>query len=365
MASLFTLGVLAGRRALSLRALGLAMAVLILWAPNEVTGVSFQMSFSAVLALIASYEALRPWLAGIHRMKRHLIMLALTSALAGTASAPYAAYHFGSIQLYFIIANMVAVPLTTLWVMPAGLTALALMPLHLEVLALVPMGWGIQAILRIGRTVSSWPAPTLWVPHAPVWGLLVLSLGLAWLGIWRTRVRLGGIALIALGLASPAFQRAPDILVSADARLIGIRTETGGSVQARPGASNFTRDAWRVVWGNLDTFSCDTPACPLHPRADGPEVLLLDGEAGEDACTASLLVSAEPIRLRCPTPRIDRFSAWRDGAHAVWLEPGGVRIISDRAYRGARPWVPPMPAPRRRSTLKPAETETLPPVLPE
>jgi competence protein ComEC len=317
MASLFTLGVLAGRRALSLRALGLAMAALVLLAPNEVTGVSFQMSFSAVLALIAGYETLRPWLAGMHRVKRHLVMLALTSALAGTASAPYAAYHFGSIQLYFIIANMLAVPLAALWIMPAGLAALAVMPFHLEALALVPMGWGVEAVLWVGHTVSSWPAATLWVPHAPVWGLLVLSRGLAWLGIWRTRVRLAGIALIALGLASPAFERAPDILVSADARLIGIRTETGGSVQLRPGASNFTRDAWRVVWGDLGTLSCDTPACPLRPRADGPEVLLLTGEAGEDACTASLLVSAEPIRLRCPVPRIDRFSVWRDGAHAV------------------------------------------------
>ena len=55
----------------------------------------------------------------------------LTSLLAGVASAPFGAYHFGQIQLYFILANLVAVPLTALWVMPAGLVALALMPLGL------------------------------------------------------------------------------------------------------------------------------------------------------------------------------------------------------------------------------------------
>ena len=33
----------------------------------------------------------------------------------------YGAYHFGHVQLYFVLANMVAVPLTAMWVMPAGL----------------------------------------------------------------------------------------------------------------------------------------------------------------------------------------------------------------------------------------------------
>ena len=73
-----------------------------------------------------------------------LAALALTSALAGSASAPYGAYHFGHVQVYFVLANMLAVPLTAMWVMPAGLIALLLMPLHLEALALVPMGWGAR-----------------------------------------------------------------------------------------------------------------------------------------------------------------------------------------------------------------------------
>jgi competence protein ComEC len=61
MACLFTLAVLAGRRAFSLRGWALAMAALVLLSPNEVLGVSFQLSFSAVLALIAGYDALARW----------------------------------------------------------------------------------------------------------------------------------------------------------------------------------------------------------------------------------------------------------------------------------------------------------------
>jgi len=177
MASLVTLGLLLGRRAVSLRGLALAATLLLLAQPQEIMGVSFRMSFSAVLALIAGYEAARPWLTRLRvgdgspgparRLAAHAVPLAFTSLLAGTASAPYAAAAFGHVQLYFIVANMLAVPLTAMWVMPAGLLGLALMPLHCESLALVPMGWGVGVVLWIGRTVSSWPAATLAVAQVP------------------------------------------------------------------------------------------------------------------------------------------------------------------------------------------------------
>jgi competence protein ComEC len=368
MACLMALGVLSGRRALSLRGLAVAATVLMTISPSEVLGVSFQMSFSAVLALIAGYDALRPVLArlrgggggAVRRFGMHVVALALTSALAGTASAPYGAYHFGRIQLYYVVANMLAVPLTAMWVMPAGLIALALMPVHLEFLALVPMGWGIDAILWVGRSVSSWPAATLAVPHMPAWGLAATSLGIAWLGLWRTRLRLGGLAGIALGIASPAFDHPPDILVSADARLIALRDGAAMRVEARSGASAFTRDAWQQYWAAATVAPmpaagaaeggavCGPTFCTLRPRAEGVAALLLRGAPPRAACDAAVLVSAEPIRLRCGfwLPWVDRFSVWRDGAQAIWLGPEEARIVSDREVRGDRPWVPPSPSPR-------------------
>jgi len=122
--------------------------------------------------------------------------------LAGTASAPFGAYHFGRIQVYFIVANMIAVPLTALWVMPMGLVGLLLLPLGLDWLAFVPMGWGVDAILWVARTTASWPAATFDVPHMPAWGLAVSAFGIAWLGLWRSPLRLVGVPVIAVGLIS-------------------------------------------------------------------------------------------------------------------------------------------------------------------
>jgi competence protein ComEC len=56
------------------------------------------------------------------------------------------------------------------------------------------------------------------------------------------------------------------------------------------------------------------------------------------------------VRRRCASANvvIDRFSLWREGGHALWLEGDGVRVETVRATRGERPWVPPLPTPRNR-----------------
>lgn len=180
------------------------------------------MSFSAVLALIAGYDALRPVLARLYRRRvlSRVVALMLTSLLAGSASAAYGAYHFGYFQLYFIMSNVVAVPVTAFWVMPWGLVALALMSA-----GLVPMGWGIQVLLWIARTVAALPEATLALPHLAPWGLGVFSLGLAWLGIWCTQTWLLGVPVMLAGLLSPPLTPVPDVLISPDAQVIGVRSQ--------------------------------------------------------------------------------------------------------------------------------------------
>ena len=375
MACLFTVALMADRRPFSLHGLALAAAVLMLVAPEQVPDVSFQMSFSAVLALIAGYEALRPWLRRLHgkswprRFGSHLVALALTSALAGTASAPYGAYHFGHVQAYFVLANMIAVPLTAMWVMPAGLIALFLMPLHLEALVLVPMGWGAQAIVWVANATAALPAAIAAVPHIPAWGLCVFSVGLAWLGLWRTRRRLAGVVIMLAGLASPLVNRPPDILVSNDGRLIAMRTPQGAFLQKTNGGSKFVSDAWSQYWAvqsfqpladdGAAVIHCESDACLLRPYPDRPGALLVRGALHPPFCSqASVIVSAEPARRLCPKPwprLVDRFTVWRYGSAAIWLDPKGARILTDRHERGTRPWVPPPPQPHRvKPKLPPA-----------
>ncbi|WP_368040660.1 ComEC/Rec2 family competence protein [Roseicella sp. DB1501] len=368
MAALATLAILAGRRALSLRAWALAAAAVLLLQPAALLGASFQMSFAAVLALIAGWEWLRPRLpragTGGAAWRRRLALagfgILATSLLAGAATTPFGLHHFGRLQLYGVVANAVAVPLTSILVMPAGMAAAALMPFGLELPALRAMGWGVEAILAVAHAVAGWPGAALPAKPIPAWGLGACAFGQLWLCLWQGRWRLLGLPLLLLGLTSAAWQRPPDILVSADARLIGFRTGEGLALQRLSGASALTRESWLRLsgaaaaeplpkQGMLDAgrLDCEAERCLYQVQPGAPAVILLRGGDPAAACAAAeLVVSAEPVRGRCAAQRIDRFAVWRNGAHAIWIEPGGLRVLSDRAARGDRPWVPPMPVPR-------------------
>ena len=94
-AALATPALLTGRRAISTRGLALAAAVVLLLQPAAVLGASFQMSFAAVMALIAGWEWLRPRLPSPEKRWKRRLAVALfgtvaTSVLAGAATTPLA-----------------------------------------------------------------------------------------------------------------------------------------------------------------------------------------------------------------------------------------------------------------------------------
>jgi competence protein ComEC len=347
MASLVTLGIIAGRRAISFRGLGVAAMGIMLATPEAVMGTSFQMSFSAVLALIAGYAAARNFMARLRKARSvaghaagHVVALAFTSLLAGGASMPYAAFQFQQIQPYWIPANLVAVPLTALWILPLGLVSLVLMPLHLAALALVPMGWGIAVMVWIATHIAAWPAAILRIAPMPDAAILLITAGLICLGIWRSAARYAGLPLLLAGALVYAAARPPDVLVSADARLIALRDGAKVLLLRQPKAPRYTLTQWAPIWGGIRPIfaSCPEQSCRIG------RVLLVMAPLGHGCGNAALVVSPEPLRGACaPMPVIDRFSVWRQGAMAAWVGPHGVRLRSDRMQQGDRPWVQPYP----------------------
>jgi competence protein ComEC len=348
MASLVTLGIAAGRRAISLRGLAIAAAIIMLTTPEAIIGVSFQMSFSAVLALICGYAWAKTWFARLHegtspaaRLATHLAGLFYTSLLAGAASMPFAAYQFQQLQPYWILANLVAVPLTALWVLPLGLLALALMPLHLAALALVPMGWGIAIILACASAIADWPDAMLRVCPMPAAAILLYAAGLAWLCVWRSRINLAGLPLILAALLVYAAARPPDALISPDAKLIALRAPTGLLLLRQKKSETFTLTQWQPVWGGaaFTPLDCPGPTCRFGP-------VLVALQPPTPCPSAPLIVSPIPLRGACDTPGatvIDRFTVWHNGAAAIWISGAKISVLTDRDIQGTRPWVPPWP----------------------
>ncbi|MEK9662850.1 MAG: ComEC/Rec2 family competence protein, partial [Alphaproteobacteria bacterium] len=316
-----------------------------LWLPVGV-GASFQMSFAAVVALVATYEIvggrLRP-LAGqagpLQRLLLYLAGIALTSLVAGLATAPFALFHFDRLALYGLAANMVAVPIAALWVMPCAVAALVLMPFGLEALALVPMGWGLDAVVTVAEKVAGWPGAIQRVPSLPLGGLLLVVAGGLWLAIWRRRWRFAGAPVLLAGLAAAGFAVPPDLLITGDGRLAGFRDGATLYVwQHRLGA----RD-WRRFDNPSSPAACDALGCVVSLKGKSIAFLHDPRAQTEDCRVVDIVLASVPLRRACKDSAlaIDRFDLWRHGAHAVWLEVDGtVSVRSVNNARGDRPWVP-------------------------
>ena len=148
MVGVVLLAVMVDRTAISMRLVAWAALIVLAMAPESLLGPSFQMSFAAVVALVAAYEVLRrrlsAWRAEAGTLRRaglYLVGVGITTIVATAATAPFAVYHFNRFAEYGLAANLAAVPLTALWVMPWAMAAFCLMPAGLEAVALTPMGW--------------------------------------------------------------------------------------------------------------------------------------------------------------------------------------------------------------------------------
>lgn len=363
MTAVVLIAVMLDRTAISLRLVMAAGLALILVAPESLLGASFQMSFAAVIALIDAYEASRAWArrqraegGALRRVGLYVGGIIMTSLIAGLATAPFAAYHFNRLAVYQLVANMIAVPLTAIWIMPWSLLVYLLMPFGLEELALVPMSWGVEALIAVARHVSSWPDAVLLLPSLLQSGLALVTLGGLWLCLWRRRWRYAGLPVILLGLSTLATVKPPDLLVAAEPGLFAARGPDG-DLQFAPspvsgGSASgqaFLRDVWRrrsaAFSGSDDAPSlrCDALGCVY--QAQGRRVAILRDEAAlaEDCREADVVVSWGGLWPgRCRGPRLlDRRALATGGTHALWLTPDGVAIANVREERGQRPWSQP------------------------
>jgi competence protein ComEC len=138
MIAIVLIGVMLDRPVLTLRTVTIAALVVLFLAPEAVVHPSFQMSFAATLALIAAYAygqpltragadsplATRAALWGVNE----IVSLLLASLIAGLATTPYAAYHFHRLAPFGVIANLLAMPVVSAWVMPMGIVGVVAIP---------------------------------------------------------------------------------------------------------------------------------------------------------------------------------------------------------------------------------------------
>lgn len=236
--------VLLNRRAITLRAVAVAALIVLLRRPESLLSPGFQMSFAATAALVAVFAALRDGEVPLGpRWLRPVLALVISSAVAGAATAPFAAAHFNTLPHYGLLANVLAVPVMGTVVIPAAVLALCLVPIGLEGIALTVMRWGMDWILGVAQTVSGFEGA---VSHVAAPGGAVLPLfasGMVFAVIWQGRLRLAGLLPAAAALWVWSGAERPAVIIAGSGGLIGVM-ETEGRALSRAKGQAFTAKIW-------------------------------------------------------------------------------------------------------------------------
>lgn len=358
MIAIVLIGVMVDRAALTLRNLALAALAVMLVAPESVVHPSFQMSFAATLALVAVYEGGGPWASGGRASSlgaraaawgvRELTTLVLASLVAGLATTPFAAFHFHRLAPYGVLSNLLAMPIVSVWVMPAGLLALVAMPFGFDGPLWRVMGAGIEWMDAIALWVAGLPGAVGRIPAFGVGALVVATAGLCLICLLRTRLRFAGVALIVVAIAMASRVQRPDVLVAANADAVAVRGADGRLSIVRNSSDPLALRDWLAADGDArqpsdpslkQGFSCDTAACVAR-LGDGTAISVARTAQGvaEDCREADLVVTTREAPPNCRAPVIGRRALRTGGALTLQRSDRGWKIERAVPIGTERPW---------------------------
>lgn len=177
MASAVLLALIFDRQRSSLNALCLAAILILVFSPLSLMQPGFQLSFAATLSIILYSPVLAP----VSRRSRYYRLLApLTATLAATLGTfPLVAWHFHSVPVYFLVANVAAVAVMP--VMIAGGVVLTMSLLFgIEPSWLVTILDGVYSLFDgVVDRIARWPGATVGNIYSDAWLLISMYLALA------------------------------------------------------------------------------------------------------------------------------------------------------------------------------------------
>jgi competence protein ComEC len=364
MTGVVLIAVMVDRRAVTFRTLAVAAMIVLAIAPEALVHPSFQMSFAATLGLVALVQIGMPRLfaspdnSTTARVAlwggREITTLVLASLVAGLATTPYAAFHFHRVTPYGVLANLLAMPVVSVLVMPAGLLGLVAMPFGFDGVCWRVMGAGIDWMIVVTQWVAALPGAIGRMPAFGIGPLIAASLGLILLGLLRTPLRWSGAAVLLVAVVWALTVSQPDILISGDGHYVGVRSRDGRLHLMRTAKDGFLLKEWLAADADArlptdsslaEGVSCDETGC-VAQMADGAFVTLaLRPDALPDDCErAAVIVTARPqAPPACPSAVIDGERLRRQGALALRRTRDGFGVDAVRPRGVDRPWSPAIP----------------------
>ncbi len=210
MATAFFLPAALGRHMNAVRSLALAAVIVLLWKPSELFAPGFQLSFSAVAAIMAFSKPVSLWLWPEPLVPEQRPTVALVAARGGVrylavsiaafvAVFPLVVFHFGVISPLAIVLSLLA------WPVLAGVLALGYLKIIVGLLlpsaGLLlsgPLAWAVDTLVNLAERADTWPGSsiTLYQPVSIAWTIAATLLGWLFLaGLFGRRHRLSFVCI--------------------------------------------------------------------------------------------------------------------------------------------------------------------------
>lgn len=341
-----------------------AAVIVIAVSPDVVVGPSFQLSFAAVIAIVAAYDA------AIARRRReefvrlpgggiirsvgvYMLGIGFASLIATCATAPLALAHFQQAPAYGVVANLAAMPLMAFLIMPAGIAAALFSLIGLGEWPFELMALGVELVLAAAYMVQGWEGGLIRTPASPGWVVAAFMGGGVLICALRGRVRWVGAPAVLAALIGLATVTPPDILVDERGRIAAVRTgDTLYFTSLRRG--KFEQKVWTRFLG-ISEISALYKSEPEIARCDGAGCVIIGDAATvaismaphglvEDCQRADFIIAlyrasaAQAVGCAASLLIIDASALEQNGAHAVWIKDGKIKIRSVADAQGDRLW---------------------------
>ena len=187
MFSAIAFGQLWKRQGNTLNMLALAGLILLLLDPQNLFDAGFQLSFAAVMSIALFYRPIRKWFAPKNLLLRLTWDLVAVTLAAQILTTPIAIYLFHQFPTYFLLSNLIAVPLSTLCVylllalLMAGKIGFLAAPLG------VVTGFLLEAFTKYVQWVATLPQSTIGHIQISFFQVILLMAAVSCLGFWLLR----------------------------------------------------------------------------------------------------------------------------------------------------------------------------------
>ena len=223
MSSILLLSYITDRFNDSSRTVMVVMFLILLFSPESVFSIGFQLSFISVIAIISMVNSIREH----NRQKEKTIFSNgkigkflnyvktsfYISLMVELATTPITIYYFNNYTFYNVFSNLIAEPIVSMIILPFSILAIVLYFFKLEYIFTIPASWFMSLILKISSWIIKIPNSILLLKSPNFLVMLLTITAILIFSLCKSKIKYISFVLYFAGTVVFCFQKTPKIVI--------------------------------------------------------------------------------------------------------------------------------------------------------